>query len=168
MKIGILTLKYANNYGGILQSLALQEYLKQLNHDVEIINFKSTLHETIYHRIIYAFFNLIFSHNIISILRDKLNEHKQQTSPDPTNLINKIESFMHKYLNRGELVNENNIEDYCKKFDCIIVGSDQVWNDSILPDTGPYFFEGISGVTKLAYAASFGTNELTETINPHF
>lgn len=130
MKIGILTLKYANNYGGILQSLALQEYLKQLNHDVEIINFKSTLHETIYHRIIYAFFNLIFSHNIISILRDKLNEHKQQTSPDPTNLINKIESFMHKYLNRGELVNENNIEDYCKKFDCIIVGSDQVWSVS--------------------------------------
>ena len=38
MKIGILTLKYKNNFGGILQAIALQNVLQSKGNNVEIIN----------------------------------------------------------------------------------------------------------------------------------
>lgn len=40
MKIGILTFHWATNYGAVLQCYALQEYLREQGHDVEIINYK--------------------------------------------------------------------------------------------------------------------------------
>jgi hypothetical protein len=40
MKIGILTMHYRRNYGGILQSYAMMKVLQGLGHDVEVINFK--------------------------------------------------------------------------------------------------------------------------------
>lgn len=38
MKIGILTLPFNNNYGGLLQSYALQTHLKNQGHEVRVIN----------------------------------------------------------------------------------------------------------------------------------
>lgn len=40
MKIGILTFHWATNYGAVLQSYALQEYLSAHGHEVCIINYK--------------------------------------------------------------------------------------------------------------------------------
>mgnify|MGYP000977622301 FL=1 len=37
-KIGILTFHYSNNYGGVLQALALQKVLQSRGYNVEIIN----------------------------------------------------------------------------------------------------------------------------------
>ena len=37
MRIGILSLTLHTNYGGILQSYALQTILKRMHHDVKII-----------------------------------------------------------------------------------------------------------------------------------
>lgn len=38
-KIGILTFHYSNNYGGVLQALALQKVLQSRGYNVEIINY---------------------------------------------------------------------------------------------------------------------------------
>ena len=38
MKIGILTLRLHNNYGGILQAYALQKVLQQMGHDATLID----------------------------------------------------------------------------------------------------------------------------------
>ena len=40
MKIGIITFHWATNYGAILQAYALQNYLIEFGHDVEIINYR--------------------------------------------------------------------------------------------------------------------------------
>ena len=40
MKVGILTFHWATNYGAVLQCYALQEYLRNEGHEVEIINYK--------------------------------------------------------------------------------------------------------------------------------
>lgn len=40
MKIGILTLHRANNYGAVLQCYALQETLRSLGHDVRVIDYR--------------------------------------------------------------------------------------------------------------------------------
>ena len=39
MKIGILTYHKAQNYGAVLQTYASQEVLKQLGHDVEVVDY---------------------------------------------------------------------------------------------------------------------------------
>lgn len=41
MKIGICTLHFANNFGAILQTFALQETLKNMGHEVEILRVKN-------------------------------------------------------------------------------------------------------------------------------
>ena len=40
MKIGILTFHCAHNYGAVLQAYAIQEQLKLMGFDVEIINYR--------------------------------------------------------------------------------------------------------------------------------
>ena len=40
MRIGILTFHCAHNYGAVLQSYALQQYLLSLGYNVEIIDYR--------------------------------------------------------------------------------------------------------------------------------
>ena len=48
MKIGILTFHWPENYGAVLQAYALQSYLTDLGHDVEIINYRPINHNLYY------------------------------------------------------------------------------------------------------------------------
>lgn len=152
MNIGILSLKYQNNYGGILQSFALQEYLKSLNHEVEIINFKLHTKEGFFHRFIYLFFNTLFSRNIITTISDKFKEKKKRKGVDSYELINNNEQFMLKFLNRSRPIDENDISSYCVKFDCIIIGSDQVWSVTNSKHL-IYFFDWNFKGSKIAFSA---------------
>ena len=43
-KTGILTFHYSNNYGGVLQSYALYNFVKSINENTEIINFVPSTH----------------------------------------------------------------------------------------------------------------------------
>lgn len=152
MKVGILSLKYSTNYGGILQSFALQQVIEELGHEAEIINYSSTIAESWLHRMTFRIFNLLFTKNIFTTIKDKKKENKKVTAKDPQELIDNNESFMRQHLKRGPLVNERTIEEYCKKFDCIIVGSDQIWsvtNASKLI----YFFDWNFSGKKISYAA---------------
>lgn len=56
-KIGILTFHWATNYGAVLQSYALQEALKELGYEVQIINYKPTKFDNnLWHLILYRKF----------------------------------------------------------------------------------------------------------------
>lgn len=48
MKIGIITVHRAYNYGSVLQCFALQEYLKSLGHDVWVIDYRQKWTEATY------------------------------------------------------------------------------------------------------------------------
>ena len=152
MKIGILTLRYKNNFGGILQAIALQNVLQSNGNDVEIINYQSTKKESLLHNFLFRVTNLLVSKNIITVLKDKMKENHKYTGHDSEEFIIRNQKFMDKYLHRSNPVNELSISDYCQKFDCIIVGSDQVWsvtNSSCLA----YFFDWSFDGKKVAYAA---------------
>lgn len=152
MRIGILTLKYKNNFGGILQAIALQNVLQSKGNDVELINYQSTKKESLLHNFLFRVTNLLMSKNIIAVIKDKMKENHKYTGYDSEVFIMKNQEFMDKYLHKSNPVNEFSISDYCKKFDCIIVGSDQVWsvtNSSCLT----YFFDWSFAGKKIAYAA---------------
>ena len=49
MRIGILTFHNANNYGAVLQAYCLQETLRRIGFDVEIVDYRNPLIESRMH-----------------------------------------------------------------------------------------------------------------------
>ena len=116
MKIGILTFHWGTNYGAVLQCHALQEYLKSLGHEVEIINYKPPL----------------FDDNLFTFLRfrkflhigDYLNNRKKEAA---------LVSFRNEHLHLTERIHVcKDIADISNRYDAIVSGSDQVVNPSFL------------------------------------
>lgn len=152
MKIGILSLKYINNYGGILQSLALQEVLLKMGHEVEIINYERKHKEGFLKLILYRITDLLFNGKFLTAINDRRKERGNPKGCDSASLVVNNESFMNKYLKRSKIVCEDDIEIYANKFDCIIVGSDQIWSVTSQSKL-IYFFDWEYKGKKIAYAA---------------
>ena len=126
MKIGILTFHRAHNYGAVLQCYALQEYLKQQGHNVEVIDYRQKFIEKVYspfnlQMFIQDFFRLrkrTFKHILLIIKKIRCKRLYEQ--------------FIEKHIYSSTPCNKNNIP---SKYDAIIIGSDQMWNTKL---TGGY------------------------------
>ena len=155
MKIGIITLPLRLNYGGILQAYALQTILQRMGHEVQVINppqgkyvlqsrFKSLIH---FKRFL---LNKLGKSNIPVYAEELLNTQwpiiSQHTQSFIDNKINVLKCQYSK-VPQGE-------------FEVLVVGSDQVWRPaySNLYQCFLKFAESWS-VKRIAYAASFGTDE---------
>lgn len=152
MKIGVMTFHWASNYGAVLQAYALVKRLMQAGFDAEDINYLPRE----------AMFKLRF---FDLYLRRFANIQRER----------KIRSFRKKYLRvSSETYHSysdlNNIQ---TKYDAVISGSDQIWNESFLTTaekkpTRSYFLDYLpQSVLRLSYAASFGTNTLTEGLKAY-
>lgn len=116
-KVGILTFHRADNFGAALQCYALQEVLKSLGNDVEIINYKQPYIEKIYNPITTLCKVLKKPHWWMGYL--------YRVGPNELKRYIKFKSFRRRYFNTGTAFNDNkNIPD---KYHTIIIGSDQVW-----------------------------------------
>lgn len=147
MKIGILTFHWATNYGAVLQCYALQEYLKSLGHEVEIINYKPHL----------------FDDNVFTFLRfrkflhigDYLNNCKKEAA---------LNDFRSSHLHQtGRIYTCKDMAYIANRYDAIVSGSDQVVNPSFLLNgegkgtVSPTYFLGFPFDGKrIGYALSFG------------
>lgn len=138
MKIGILTFHWSNNYGAVIQAYALLSKLKELGHEVYIIDrrmvYKGILRK-LYHKLSYEHF---FSWRKFWKDADTFLQPKTKT-----------------YTSHDELVKKF----YKENFDAVIVGSDQVWRWKLIGLN--YFFDFITDnkTKRYSYAASFGLNE---------
>ena len=148
MKIGILTYHYSLNYGAALQCYALKTYLS-LNNEVHVLNYEddnqfrnSSMynHGTGIKRIIYNLMFLPFH----KVRMRKKNRYEK--------FANTFFSLTERVKSIGEL-EKVIIKD---KYDCIIVGSDQVWNPNIKDFTESYFLPISLPARKIAYAVSTG------------
>lgn len=123
MKIGILTFHCARNYGAVLQCYALQETLKKMGHEVEVIDYRP---------------DYIYNKNIINHARLSYGSIFQRTKSLISELLtyprklykyHAFSKFMYKYL---QLSNHNSTYDYISPYyDIYIFGSDQIWNSRI-------------------------------------
>lgn len=170
MKIGILTFHCAENVGAVLQALALQNYLKNRNHDVEILNYCPNYIVNIYSYYDEYFFKSFFEskstffklaiYNTIALN----NTYKRKKG---------FKQFVDKYLNVSvkKLRNYDEISAYLKNihYDAIVCGSDQIWNPSISSGLDPVYFgyfDDFKGI-KIAYAASIG-KKANEELLPEY
>jgi len=158
MKIGILTLHYGYNYGGVLQCYALQSYIKSLGHEVEVINYIPTHRSNIVKKSI-AKLKTIDSlpalfHNIKDYVKTALNQsNKDQEQTQKFSRI--FDNFRYRCIVLSPRVDENTIVDFADRYDAVIVGSDQVWT-SLYDSAHVYFFDWLSQkshVIKISYAA---------------
>lgn len=154
MKIGILTFHCAHNYGAVLQCYALQEFLKGLGHDVEIIDYRPN-----YLLAPYKIFkasrtgSLIF--RIKSFIKSLLTLRRSYIRHK------KFYNFINNYLNLSK--ERNHIPD---KYDVYITGSDQIWNPQITNGFDSNYFAEYSfpkgHKIYISYAASMEAKKLSD------
>lgn len=161
MRIGILTLPLHTNYGGILQAYALQTVLERMGHEVVVF-------DTPNRRFLPPLWKMPLSFTKRTILKifgkiDRvfIERHYNKTRPI---IAKKIQPFIDKHINRKEIRSFYNLQS--EDFDAIVVGSDQVWRVVYFP--GLWLGQQIENayldftknwtIKRIAYAASFGTN----------
>lgn len=160
MKIGILTQPLRTNYGGLLQAYALQKVLKNMGHEVltvDIVGPKQSMYRLFRRVIGRTIKKYILGSKEISVLPStEINEKKiisQNTDcfiSDNISLTKKIESVH----------NTHHLTDY--NFDAYVVGSDQVWRPIYSLGLETYFLDFLAdsdSIKRIAYAASFGTDQ---------
>lgn len=148
MRIGILTFHSVNNYGAVLQAYALQTYISSLGHEVEIIDYRPTYFHGARK---WSLRPGRLANNIASAMAER-----------------RFESFRRDFIHRTAVCRDKkDLGTKLPVYDAVVVGSDQVWSPDVdrRKETDPiYFFDwDIPNKTrKIAYAASFGTDEISE------
>lgn len=139
MKIGILTFRWANNYGAVLQAYALLRTLQRFTQDVEFLNYAPASKR----------WQGLYNWGLRSGTFSKML---------PLRL-----AFMHfrrKYLPATAMVSSStDLARLASRYDTGIVGSDQVWNGRLHGGHDPAYFLDFSGdrdFKRISYAACFG------------
>lgn len=147
MKVGILTFHDGINYGAFFQVYALQSFLLQHGFQCQVINYK----------------NMGFT----------LREYKCFLDPRRLSIrkiiknIIKITKFklVHRRLHLTKRIfKEDKLATLY--FDCIILGSDEVWNfgTDLIGYDPVYFSQGLKAGQIISYAASFGNIKTHEAV----
>ena len=154
MKIGILTFHRAHNYGAVLQCYALQEVLKSMGHDVQVIDYRQPFIEDVYR-----------TFNIRRFCRLAL-KHQKQALRYLAHISNRItakhhfESFANQYLSLSKEADAFHIP--CD-YDVYVIGSDQVWNSSLTGGFDRIYwgeFQHKSSSNIIGYAISTSISDL--------
>lgn len=140
-KCEILTFQFAHNYGALLQCYALKQYLESLGMEVSVSNFVPDSVKNVY--------KLLPSISFI---------HPKNTFREVIRFqMRKKQYYIFQQFISNELKPNN-----CINPDVLIVGSDQIWNETITGEITDYYGEKYNTVEKVSYAGSFGTNKLSE------
>lgn len=160
MKIAYLTMTFNNNYGGMLQAYSLMRYMKELGHEVTLLNvqlFKPNYFEFIFSAFKRSILKYIFKRDDITWILDPnyFTSTKHIIEINNSYFIdNYITPKTPKLFTSSELLKFFNFD-----FDAFVVGSDQVWRPSMYKFNTYAFFNGVaSDKIKLSYSPSFGVN----------
>ena len=140
MKVGILTFHLGPNHGGYLQAYCLHEYISSFGHEVEFINYKNEGHHQseIFRPWIYK--------NPFKLYQAWVKE--------------KVFQEAYKTLPKSSFTTDNSKVSW-NDYDVIVVGSDVVWDYSLLRlGRDPVYFGCFDGEFNgklISYAASAGT-----------
>lgn len=159
MKIGILSFPLGTNYGGILQSYALQHVLRSMGHEAYVIDEDKQFKFSLKRRIEMSIKG--------TIKRCLLGKDAIIFSPDYYRKLWAARTmhtgrFVGQHIERKMVRSVADIEEH--DFDAFIVGSDQIWRAHYarpFPGAENSFLLFTKGwnVKRIAYAASFGTDE---------
>lgn len=166
MKIAILTHAQGHNYGGILQNWALQQILIRLGHNPLTIRYwgLTKVRKFLFDMILYTkyYVKRLLRHPTRhqSILPKQYNDTCNEYNP----AYRLMRDFVHHNTRLTPLISPITFDKLVNaKFDCIIVGSDQVWRlaymGHLLSEMFCAFVPEEATMPRIAYAASFGIGQ---------
>lgn len=125
---------YRRNYGGILQSYAMMKVLQGLGLDVEVIDFRYDSKR-----------KRGLKEKMVNFLKRYIKKQPQNSSSIsvrqlPKEHLEAFNSFKSENMYYSETVDNDTINSIVSKYDAIVVGSDQVWNN--MSDSNLYYFFG--------------------------
>lgn len=151
MKIALVTIHNANNYGAVFQAFALQEILKNYG-EVQIINYDN--------RHVSVSFDLIrfkpTIHGILGMGKDICRIFPRKR------VITKFKNFIAENLIQTKVYTEDELMNGAgSDFDLYVSGSDQIWNPTCISGDdylNPIYLLGFTkqGARKFSYSSSMG------------
>lgn len=166
MKIAILTQPLHTNYGGNLQNFALQKVLKDMGHEPVTIDRHASIKPKakLISTLKLGYFKRLVLHYLKGtpkpLWKSYFSSKKEQAY-----LRQDITAFIDAYITKTpRLYSDKAVQAIFKEnnFDAVIVGSDQCWRPMYSPNIYTYYLDFLKDnkeIKKLAYAASFGTDE---------
>ncbi len=169
-KTGILTFHYSNNYGGVLQTAALYNTVKNLGYDVEVIDYIPSNFTPVTK---ISYLNLV-KNEVKKILKGKTDFRRIAGIPKKISIIKKhggnidqkFNEFRAKAISLSRQVDENSLPSLLNDYETVVVGSDQVWNPSqrIRPEYFLDYGEAFKG-QKISYAADSTVKDIDENLS---
>ncbi|QTF55349.1 polysaccharide pyruvyl transferase family protein [Stutzerimonas frequens] len=162
MKIALVTIHNANNYGAVLQTFAMQEVLKRYG-EVEVINYKN--------RHISRSFDLVriklSFHGLLGVGKDVFRLFPRRR------VIKKFKAFIGDKLCLTEsLTHEDLVNGKASGYDVYVAGSDQIWNPMCVNEKGlidlGYFLDfAPAKAKKISFASSIGGHKYSDAEAAH-
>lgn len=162
MKIGILTFHCALNYGALMQTYGLQEYLKRAGHEVSVIDYRPDyllrpykIFPWRWEAALSVVRNLLFLVRAIWVFPIRMKRKKG------------FARFTEKYIHLCPM----NFVDSTSDFDAFVFGSDQIWNPQITKGFDRIYFghfPAAKGKRLVVYAASAGNVEHVKSNEKEF
>jgi hypothetical protein len=151
-KIGIITFHRSYNYGAVLQTYALQNFILSLGYDSEVIDYKNSMlrryHRSVFRNMLSYFWNRIGKRSLVG--------NSRQIKTD-----NFIAS--HVWVAKTKYTDSSVLHRNPPQYDAYVTGSDQVWNPNITGGDSSYFLTFVpKNKLKISYAASFGVTILND------
>lgn len=163
-KVGIITFHAANNFGAVLQCYALQQTIKRLGFDVEIIDYRPKAITTGYKAMIRHPISLIKAKGINQALKRIFNFVLMARI-----CLRNYRFYMFRKCNlntsKNVFYNKESLRTDPPQYDIYIVGSDQVWNPYITHGLDSSFFLDFArkDKVKIGYGVSIGqTKDINE------
>ena len=148
-KIGIITCHRSYNYGAALQAYGLSKAIRNLNLDVEHIDFvqESVVEEYRIFKKATSLKNIVRN---ICMLPYVKSEKKRAL---------KFEEFIDDYLpvSKKRFTSEEDLRRYTFDYTHFVCGSDQLWNADLFIDSDAFYLDFVKKGKRIAYAPSLGS-----------
>ena len=163
MNIGIVTWYIYDNFGSVLQVYAMQQAIKKLGYENDIIKYhgnqyiskKRTDLTELYQRIIRKIKKAfgILEYKYFSYFKTEYQNRNIKFNDFRNNFL----VFSKKYYNYNELVDND-------EYDAYICGSDQIWSPALVDKF--YYLDFVKNKNKtIAYAPSFGRSYINKDVS---
>ena len=151
MKVGILTLPFVNNYGGILQNYAMQVALRKIGMDPITLDLESPKTPV-------WIFIASWIKSIFFVLFGEKRAFPKTRVNKRSDLLNDFICSSISITEELKNLDENILKEY--GITAVVVGSDQVWRPKYTPDISKMFLDFVKNemVKRIAYAVSFGVD----------
>ena len=159
MRVAVITLPLHTNYGGLLQAYALRTAVGSLGHDVTVLDLKEKMPAPKGIRAPFKYAGRAFRRLLKGSDGPEVFREKRYARELPVLSAN-VSPFVRKNINPRMIGSYTEIKE--GEYDAFVVVSDQVWRPRYFDPIEDAYLAFTAGwdVRRIAYAASFGTDEL--------